>query len=506
VALDALAFVAFAALDDRLPQDLNHCHEGLPFLYHAVGTPAHTTPPAIVAAAVEPTGWYNLLIAITMHVLGRGPHVLEIFNLAWFLLLLLGIARLASRLGGLSAAATSLALVSSMPGMVCMTRTQWVHIPETAILLLAVGELVSDPELRRWRTVAVVAVGGLLVLTLRVSGMIWVVTLLPLLALLAWRGRRQGAWLRPALIVGVWSLSLFCLAPEAPEYLTGKMHSRTVYNSDPLIFLGFVFSFAGDGAVWLGLAGTALFLRRDRRRHRGIKRLLLAWMAIAVVLCAVFRNQIDDFPLALVALALAAGAGLTARRPVFAALPVALFLFLNAVSWFPSLDEEGFGSDVSEAAGWPTDSHYRNLLRVYRGFSASHIADLLGAACPDERGACTVVVQPSLAPPVNAPTVGVFELFLLGVDEVKLNRLSDYTDGFATDAPDALVVFTCDSQGDPYLDGGDARTPEALVKMAVAHDLRTVWRWQGNALWPCQYVWQIPGGRCDLQALPASPD
>ena len=163
------------------PWRLNRSYQVLPDLYGALGEPGGIGE-ALRLAMTASNGVYNLLLAAMMRTFGRSFALMDVFDVIWVATILIAAWAMARRLSGPPAALGAVALAGNAAGVVLMGRQGWIHVPELALITVALAALVGDPGLGRRRTVAVVALAGAGALTLRPSAVIWIGTLIPVLA------------------------------------------------------------------------------------------------------------------------------------------------------------------------------------------------------------------------------------------------------------------------------------------------------------------------------------
>ncbi len=491
VAATLVAHLRYLLLDPRPPRDLNLAYDHLPDVYRALQQ--LDLPQLASLVLLETTGWYDLLLALGMSLLGRGAWLYEAPGLLWVAVILLCTARLALRLFGAPAAAMACALAASGWGVVVMGRTGWIHIPELALVLLALVALVEDPGLGRWRTAVVLALAGAGAIALRPSGLVWVATLLPLLIRGCRPALRQRTVRRRLLLVGlVWGLALVPVAMELLPYLGQKVGVRA-HKGHLLLGSRMLQQLSlnqGVAALLLCLVGLVILLRRPRRFPRGAGLALLSWIPLALALVLTFRAGLDNFPAVVVALSVL-GAGGLARLPRLT-WPLAFLAWLLGFvpQWLP--ESEALVSRL----GWPParqllldlpQGHYR----PYRDPLPAQIVALLRASCPSTvAGLCVVEVDHGLFYP-EPEEPGRLELFLLGLDHVRLLPVYVPDAVGAVETVRAFAHFSCRGIEAQW------RQRRPGVEQAAHHELLRrglQLAWFRDLPHGCSYGWSLPGG------------
>ena len=93
---------------------------------------------------------------------GRSSTAFQVVDVIWLAMSLLATTLLARRIGGPWAGFAAASLVGAVPMLVVNARRAWIHVPETALVLVAVLAALWDLGLTRRRTVVALAVlGGL---------------------------------------------------------------------------------------------------------------------------------------------------------------------------------------------------------------------------------------------------------------------------------------------------------------------------------------------------------
>lgn len=497
-----LAHLRFLILDPRLPWDANLAFDQLPMVYGALE--AARPGDLLRLVFTETTGGYDLLLALPMLAGVPRPLVLELAGLVWTFTALGCAALIARRLFGGSAAALALALLASGWGVVVFGRTPWVHVPELALVLVVLTGLVLDPSLSRRRSVVVVALAGAGAMSLRPSGVAWVLSLLPLLAWGVLRGWPRGPALARLGVVGLaWGLGAVPALFELAPYLQGKLARRGGYAHvvqwDVLLHqLNMVVGLIPALVGLLGLGALALRRGRgDQPAPTGPVLLLATWLVLGGLLVLLFRAGVDNFPAVAVALAVLAGGGLARLpRPLWV-LPGLVFALHWGAQWLP------------EPAGDPSSPLLREWLqaqpglayRVDRRLDPAVVMALLDTSCPPARlDSCVVYVDHGLFNP-SPEEPGRLELFLAEREHVEL--LPVYVPGTdrALDRAHAFASFGCaalDLHWDQRRPGWRG-TADRIQRSA---SMRPIWeRALGG---DCRYTWLTPGGV--LRRAGALPD
>jgi hypothetical protein len=513
-----VAHIRFAAIDGRPPVDLNRSYQLLPDLYAALGESGRLGE-ALKVAISESNGAYNLLLAALMRTVGRSFALMDVFDVGWVAVILIAVWAMARRLSGPPAALAAVARVGNAAGVVLMGRQGWIHVPELALISLVLAVLVGDPGLDRRRSVAAIALAGAVALTLRPSALIWIGTLVPVLA---WgfrdaRSRRRHA-LRLGAIALVWAIAAAPTALAIREYLGHKLSMRGRYEAvedTP----GLLHQWSGSLALpaggpslvaaALGLLGVAVAVVAIRRLGPRFVVLLLLWLGLPLLLQLYFVTGPEDFPVIVVALAVLGGAGL-ARLHRWAPVAVVVLWFpSHLVQWLPpTTDEPGPGEEEWREDGEIEDDGIPEpwllLTGMFRGepqpgnhylpYPALHHRDVLArvdAACgPPSRARCTIDVYHGLFHPFGeAP--GDLALFLAGRDHVEVLPVwSQRAAGRRPPSP-GYARYTCDDLEDHWR----ARFPELADREArILADGHYREVWSRELPGGCRYAWFTPGG------------
>ena len=254
VALGALvvgAHAAWIAVDERIPRDLGNFYEAVPRL---AGQDLPQTQPwrPFLQEAAQTGGWLNVLHAGLQRVAGPSADLFASVDLVWLALLLLATGAVARHLGGPRSGTAAMALLATSPLVVWMARQAWIHVPEAALVMGVLALIVTDPDLRRWRSVAGLVVCGGLALWLRESAVVWMGLLV---VLGAWR-TRHAPWSRRALVAGAWAIASWPAVSGLLLYVDHKRVSqgRHATTADPL----WIQLFAVPGRMTMGLVALGL--------------------------------------------------------------------------------------------------------------------------------------------------------------------------------------------------------------------------------------------------------
>lgn len=491
------AHLRFAMLDQRLPQNINHSYGVISHLHDLLSNEGGLTQ-ALRTAALDIAGWYNLLITVCVKVFGRTPLVLHFFDILWLALVLVGTALIARRLWGPVAAFAAVALIPpDGHDIVIMARLSCIHIPELALLLGVLVPLVYDQRLSRWSTAVVVGLAGAGALSIRLSSLIWMGTLLPLLLLCALpRPGRHKTLKKLGVILAFWALAIPPLWVWMQEYIREKISHRTSHHGDLSLEL-FLGNFTSDLGRWvfgLGLVCILVAVARWRPRAWRFLPVLLCWLLVPSLLFLLFIAGTQDFPMYYVAFALLAAGGLSRLPRAFRPLLLLLLLLwcpYYIAQWLPESTARSLSSVVRYGARHERDSII-NPFRVYDGIRPAHFRALLQATCPkDGATRCRVYINQGLFTPqpldFASSTTG---LFFLGQRDVQVRKIPDPED-MPPDPPHALASFFCASF-DGHLPPDLARMNRRSRDFIREHRFRTVWRMQVDA--QCEYVWSTPDG------------
>ncbi len=421
----------YAWTQQSFPRDLNLTYTGLPMLYDQLGRGSWA---GVGFEAGREGGWYNLLIALWLHLLGPSGVHFELLAAPGFGLLLAGTALLARSWYGPAAGLATTAIIAQMPLILLSSHLGWIHIPETTLVVWAAWALTLDPGLARWRTVALLTVTGVLAITLRSSGVLWMGVLAVSGVATAVSTRTAGHLrVRRLAILPIalgWGLALLVPLPDFRGYVLGKvdMHDRYAMAVPALLpqlvdHLGPVLGVC----VAVGLVASLVASLRPLPSPvpSALRAVLLAsWLAGSLVLYAIVRCGLDNFPLFYIGIALLAGDGLARLAPfgivgrLAVALPVVAALATGSRT---ALDE---------------------LTLPRPPLPSTRVAALINAACPERRPSrrCLLLTDQGLFAP-RAEEPGQLELFLM--DEPFVTLRSVYQPAALYNEPAALGAWTC---------------------------------------------------------------
>ena len=448
---------AFFALDGRLPRDPGLYWADLPRVWRALGGQRWEMVTPILA---RPGGWLVVLMA-ALGRLGRGPALMEALSVvsvgtvvacAGQLGAVVGRDRGAdgARWGGLLAAV----LAAGMPLVVVQGRLPWIHLPEAALLGVVMVVLTRDPRLERTASWLAAGLAGALLASVRHSGLVWLLTALPLLRGRAW-------WLCIAWGLGALP-SLLALAP----YIMAKAAAREGYAAR---LPGLVAQGGRMLGPWTVLVVTAGVVQRVRERSWDRLALVAALqVGTAGLMWMVFRAGLDNFtPLAL-GLVVVAAAG--ARRwTLGVAVLGALWVWLG-----------------SFVALGPAD--FRTLNTRWRAPEVRAVRQLIHASCVD--GPCRIGADSGLFMP-HGEEPGRLELWLLGLDAVQLVDLRTGARVLTELPVEAVAAWDCGERGQEWME----RFPQSREWLRVGRQQRNlIPAWVFRPDDQCALVWWTPGG------------
>lgn len=512
VAACVFAHARFILLDSRLPHDLNLAYTDLPLAWSALVKPEVPAGEFLVVLT-RPGGWYEALLATILAVFGRSAGSFRAIDLLWLALILGGAARVARRLGGPRAGLATASLAGATPLIIHVSRSGWIHIPETALGVLGLLAWTDDPAVKRWRTPAIIGLVGALALALRPSAMVWFAPLLGVVLLTRSTGGRP--WLARVGAIGLaWALGLAVQIPKLGAYLEYKVQARARYLAvlpdvaqqtalllGPLVLLGAIVGVV----LWRWPPRPALpeGLQGRGRLPSPLILLLAAWTFGPIALQLLSAAGLDNFPLIAIGAAVAGGLGYGARAPRLLALPLASFLLLHGAQYVTAggpmpLAIRALGIVVQPPMGEAVDSPFLPA----KGFGAAEADALLKATCGNRleqpQGCVIAVDQGFFYPYPEEP--GSLELLLMRRENVELLGLMAPIP-IRDVHPDALVGYDCGSEDQVWRQ----RFPHsigALRQLSSAHDLRLAWSWSPSPR--CLMTWFTPGGQlADESALPA---
>ncbi len=475
----AAAHAAFILGDGRLPTDLGLMYRALPDCFFAFADLPRGLV-VLVGELAQPTGWINVARAAAMSVLGRTSEVFAADGVLWMPLLLLGTGVVARRLGGPAAGFGAVALTGAMTPVICAARQSWIHVPEAALMMLAVALWTSDEALEKQRTRAGLAVLGGLAITLRASGLVWVATLAPFL-LRAPRPRQL--W-----IGVVWAAAAVVPLLQLPEYLSAKLGARARYAEALPGLWEQLAGLFGTPALSVLLPGLALLVWRRPRAMPAVGWLLAGWVGIALLLWGVFRAGLDNFTVICPAVAVGAAWGLARVKAQVNAVAVLPFALAFLPQWLPS-------QTMRSLTGMPgvtdrfVNPHPRNHYRTWDGYGGEDVRGLLDSVCP-ATGRCRVAVDQGLFAPYTEDP-GALELFLLGASDVDLINLRE-----PRPLPDlridAAVRFHCPGDLEEKWRLRHPASEAAREGLISGRGMQTVWAREFGV--HCFVLWMTPDG------------
>jgi hypothetical protein len=481
VAAVVLGNVVYAVIDRRALWDPGRYFTRVPGYYWDQLTVGGFVS-SFFEALVTSSGWYEWGLAAAMHVFGRSPLVFALAGAFWLAVLLVLAGDVAKRLGGPAAALAAVAFTAAIPSVTTFARIGWIHVPEAALLMGILAVHARDPELRaRWSPVAV-AVLGTLVIALRESGLVWVWSMVPLLAL----AHRIGPGTPPkrralAIVLGTWLVATLPAALRIAPYVIGKLGARARYVlQTPPLKAQYAEALSEAGLVLLGI-GLVAFLWQARRHWHPQLPVLAGWVLVPIGLFIVFYAGFTNYTPFMPALAVAAALGYTWLAPATLALPLGA-LALIWTAWAPlPLDATQQGRDL------------RDVTKPWTGFHAPEIVRLLDASCPtDEWRSCHVLVEQGLFYPASEE-LGLFELFLMGEDRVDLRSPFDEPEGGWGDyTVDAAAIWRCGEADDAWRRRAPSST-ERMIKLLRAKGLDLAFQDQVDQ--SCAFYWFTKNGR-----------
>lgn len=479
----------YALTGQGFPRDLNLAYEALPVIYEQVG---HRALTGAHYALGQEGGWYNLALAAWLHVLRPSGASFQLFAVPWFGLLLTATALLSRAWFGPAAALATTSIVAQMPILLLSSRLGWIHMPETALVVLATWAVSTDSGLAKTRTIVIVALTGALAITLRPSGILWMGVLGVLGTAGATRhaggaggatGRdepERGARPVGALvaIASAWALALTVPYPEFRSYVLGKLDLHDRYSlAVPALLpqLKEQFGWFLLGCVALGAANVAASLLAWRRWSPSLRTATLtAWFGGSLVMYAIVRCGMDNFPLFYVAVALIAGAGLAQPPPFMPTGPFRkIAVLLPVAGWF-----------------WVTGGHALDEATGPRPvLPSTRLTALLDETCPNRRPQrrCVLLTDQGLTAP-RSEEPGQLELFLMGERFVALRTV--YQPEALTMKPAALASWSCgadDALWRQRRPEGDPQRQAVITRWGLA-PLRTF------EVDGCTFTWLTRGG------------
>jgi len=494
--LVVIAHLRFMALDPRLPWDANLCYDQLPLVFEALRKlPSPGLGRIVRLVFTETTGGYDLLLALPMMLGAPRALVIELFGLFWVLSSLLCVALVARRVFGGPAAVMASALLASGWAVVVLGRSTWIHVPELALVLMVFCALVLDPPLRRWSSVALVALAGGGAMGIRPSGAVWMACLLPLLVYgLLRHPPRRGGWARLGAVLIGWGVGAIPTLMELWPYLHGKLQRRQAYGHvvEDVTLLRQVWNIVGVLPVILGVLGLVVLAVRFRKAvppsARGPVLTLLAWLLLSPVLVLVFRAGLDNFPAFCVALAVLGAGGLAQLPKPLWLLPILAFLVHWTPQWLPERPKQRVQPLVRTYLQALPGLSYRVEARL----DPAVVTSLLDATCPPaRRERCMVVVDHGLFSP-SPEEPGRLEIFLM--DRPRVELLPVYVPEASRWGHEAHVFasYSCrflESSWSARRPGWDevGRGVRARGRMELV--------WERDLGRGCVYRWYTPGGK-----------
>lgn len=419
-ALAALLQVLFFSVDGRIPWDPARLFTDVPLLWQAL----HSEPSrALVHGLTHSGGWYELLLAVLLR-LHRAPWVVEAVLVGWVALLVLSTTGLTRRLAGERAGLLAGLVVAGAPSVLLLGRHLWVHLPEAALMTSMAWAWAADPRLKRWRTVALLAVLGLLLARLRPSGLVPLGLLsLTLLLVPGDQGWRHKPWSRLAPLLLLFGATAGWMLWGLTEYQQVK-GPPGLFHHEPLAWSlpQTLWALGPAGAVLLGVGLVSLALAwraaPPSREHRSLWALVALWTLAPPLLMLRYHSGAGDFTWLAPVAAVLTGAGLVRLGPsalAVASLPLAL---AAVVPWTgsPGLADL-WGSTVHPL---PSDQ------RLVQTRWSQPVLRAISESCPhDQPAPCHVIAPAGLFHPLRSEDLGLLELFLLGRDTVELRGLGD---------------------------------------------------------------------------------
>lgn len=463
IAVLVSAQLRFVWLDDRLPRDLSFTWRILESCLVALSEGRWDQIPRLLG---ETAGWLNLAVAGLFQLTGPSPGLFRALDGLWLAVVLGATASTARTLGGPRAGLGAVLLLGGTPLVVVLARLTWVHIPETALLTLALAALVRDPALAQRRTWLLGLVPAGLAIALRPSALVWAAALMPLIGA-APRRRRLGA-------VGLLVLCALPAVSELAPYLEGKFAIRESYAARVAPLHQQLITLIGP---WVGVpavTGAALWAW-TRPTHR-VLWTLGAWTLGPIAAWAVFRTGLENFVVLAPALAIAGGVGLASGRRGLLAASVGFALLTGVQVVPPPVAEAVWGRLPGTTPGWYRES-LGDQFRPWSGYGATELPQLLDAVCPTSAARrCLVAVERGLFHP-DSEDPGRLGLLLLDEQRLDLHPVGQ-RDRLLPGAA-AVVRFDC-----PGL-------PE--TRQVQLPGLAPVWsRDVGQG---CTVTWLVPGGQ-----------
>jgi len=443
--------LAFVLLDGRLPADLNEAHKQIPELARGLSEQGDWGA-VLLHAVLEPAGWYQLAMLLP-GALGIPP-LLAFFaiNLLSLCAVLGGVAMVSRRTLGPAGGLLAVSLAASCQGLTTQARLAWVHFPELALLMVILMVLSRDRALRRTSSAVVIGISALLILSLRPSGAIWLLTLAPSIGLALWQGLKRPGGGRRAVLVG-WGVLIGALPVlrAIEQYTASKLEMLGQYEHlmTASSLLQLTLQQLGLPLTGLGLLGVTYLLFVHPRKWSSLLVTLYAWLLLPFALYFVFQAGLDNFPVMTVAFALLAAAGLVRIEPRLAWVQAGLAMLIVAGAWLP----DGMTPHMIPKPVLPLLRHVEegveNYDRVFDDLPGEEIISLVHEACGARtvEAPCHVTVDHSLFQPF-AEEPGRFELFLAGERSLRLTRADELYLGTREDIPHVLASYVCPQHED----------------------------------------------------------
>ena len=429
------AHVRFVLQDVRLPQDLGLYYRSMPDLYNALGgdQPWRAAWDALLTSG----GWYNLLLSLLFKVFGRSPVVMQSIDICWVLAVLLLVAGCARHLGGALSGLIAVLLAGSFRILVIEARIAWIHIPELTMVLVALYAWVRDPTLQHRGTAVRMGVFGVLAMMIRPSGIVWVATMVPMVAE---RLRRPEERTRAGLLLMAWGVGFLLALRGIAPYLMAKSVARERYVEALPSLLEQVGGNLGIVAGAVAVLGALACIIQHRRRE---SLLLGCWIAATLGMFWVFRAGMNNFPGYGAALAILAGWGLARWYRVGTAAALAAFLLYQVPQWLPADRPSERYRRTLKALRVPFQPTPENYYRPHRGVGSPEVIGLLDASCPSTKEPCDILVDQGLFKAFGEDPSGQLERFVARLDHVRVWELTWPWRNLVKARPVALAHFRC---------------------------------------------------------------
>lgn len=438
--------------DTRLPRDANAALRHVPELAEAMQA---GRAGEVLAGLARTGGWQEVSVAGLAVLFGRTPLVWHAWYTGWLLLAVAGLAR-ATRAVRVDAVLPAVALFAGFPVLLEQARVGWIHLPELALILVAVALLLDDEPIDGVRAAIL---GGCLALTgtLRGSGLAWA-TVVALPALV--RARSHGGAI--ACVLGGLGVALTVTGAEIAAYATEKAGAAVRYASlggaNGLFILRLSLGFVTTWVVAFGVGlGASAWPSRRRLALAG-----LVAFGIVVPLVSMFALSapVANTPVFLAATALLGGMGLATlgRSGRWGAVVLSLPPLLGQL--VPGSVTTPLGLPLALGRYWRDDA--QNYQRPYPHGVARVIAEPL-AACVARARPCSIVTESGLFS-VTPEERGRLELFFLGYtpDEVVLTAPTHVQPMFPVDV---VARYRCEGATEEWArrHPGYAEAAEALI-------------------------------------------